>query len=86
MLSSALSDDSLRPRRKIWDSVRGQNYLLRRSSKMTHLNKTIQGGKCLMLGALAIAILAAAVQPLAAQVQKNEQRLQAQIEEQPCRS
>src|SRR5260370_3150114 len=42
---------------------------------MTQVTKTIQGGRRLMLGALAIAILTAAVQPLAAQVQKKTFKL-----------
>lgn len=42
---------------------------------MNHVRKTIQIGKCLTLGTLAIVILAATVQPLAAEVQKKTFRL-----------
>lgn len=42
---------------------------------MTQIRKTIHGGKCLILAALAIAIATAAAQPVAAQVQKKTFKL-----------
>jgi hypothetical protein len=42
---------------------------------MKQTTKTIRSGKCLILSALAIALLAAAAQPLAAEVQKKTFRL-----------
>ena len=42
---------------------------------MTQRRKTIRAGKCLVLGALAMSLLAAAVQPSAAEVQKKTFKL-----------